>query len=93
MTNRFKSIRVVCLEAFLAVSTFRSFTAAAAELGCDQSTISRLVDELERWLAMVLFETRDPPRLGSQGEAFLPKAKEIIRLLKECRPPSAPPFH
>ncbi len=93
----FGNLRIAWLEAFVAVVDSGKQTAAAAELGVRQDTISRHVKSLEEWLGRVLVTSTVPVRLSEDGDAFLLKAREILRLLREAQslgqvsaPPPAP---
>ncbi|SFJ08556.1 LysR family transcriptional regulator [Caulobacter sp. UNC279MFTsu5.1] len=69
------------VRAFVAAVDFRSFTAAGEALGATQSAISVRIDKLERALGARLL-TRTPRTLGltPAGQAFLERAREILRL-------------
>lgn len=69
------------VRAFVAAVDFRSFTAAGEALGATQSAISVRIDKLERALGARLL-SRTPRNLGltAAGQAFLERAREILRL-------------
>jgi DNA-binding transcriptional LysR family regulator len=69
------------IRAFVAAVDFRSFTAAGEALGATQSAISVRIDKLERALGARLL-SRTPRNLGltAAGQAFLGRAREILRL-------------
>lgn len=72
------------IRAFVAAARFGSFTAAAAELGTTQPTISRQVQQLEEGLGVVLFE-----RLGRTlalteiGERLFAKANSAAEAITD----------
>lgn len=67
------------IEAFILVAEMRSFTLAAEALGSTQSAISLKLKRLETQLDRILLE-RTPRlvRLSSEGEHFLPLAKDLL---------------
>lgn len=67
------------LEAFVAVASRSSFTAAARDLRFDQSTVTRHVQQLERDLRLELL-SRSSRRveLTEQGRQFLPYARRVL---------------
>lgn len=74
------------LEAYLAVSDLGSVTAAAKSLNRSQSSVSRLIQELERDLGYALFE-RSGPRLlpTSQGMLLLEDAERALGSIRQIR--------
>lgn len=66
------------LQSFLAVVRYGKLTVAARQLGIDHSTLSRRIGELERVLAVKLFD-RQPGGyvLTSQGETLLDSAQAM----------------
>ena len=63
----------------MAVDRCRSFTAAARELGVSQPAISQNISELERTLAVQLFErSRTEVTLTDKGELFKQYAEQIL---------------
>lgn len=74
------------LRAFDAVATKRSFSLAAAELGCSQSTISQRVARLERRLHCILIRrSTRKVELTADGEAMLIYARSILSISHEVR--------
>jgi len=67
------------LQAFILVAELRSFTQAADVLGSTQSAISLKLKRLEAQLARTLLD-RTPRlvRLSSEGQKFLPLAKDML---------------
>jgi DNA-binding transcriptional LysR family regulator len=67
------------LEAFLAISTLRTTTAAAQRLGCSQSAVSRLLSQLEEDLGLSLF-VREQGRLTPtrEGDALVQEVETIV---------------
>lgn len=67
------------LEAFLAISTLHTTTAAAQRLGCSQSAVSRLLSQLEEDLGLSLF-VREQGRLTPtrEGDALVQEVETIV---------------
>lgn len=80
--KRMDDFRLIWLESFLAVVEHNSFTAAAKAIGCDQSTISRYVKDLEFWLAGDLFQFKTPVMLSDFGISFKDDAAQVVKLLE-----------
>lgn len=78
-------LRIVWLEAFVAVADGTTQEAAAKELDLDQATVSRYVSALEVWLGKVLVDPSVPRQLWFDGEDFLMTAIEVLTLLREAR--------
>lgn len=89
--RRIRSLRISWLEAFVAVAQLQNYSEVARQMGCDQSTISRYIIQLQSWLRKELVTGYVPTVLTPDGEEFLPKAVEICRLLRESRGPVPPP--
>ena len=53
---RIDSLRLVWLEAFVQVAESENISEAARELSCDQSTVTRHLQALQRWLGKKLIE-------------------------------------
>ncbi|MEU8221007.1 LysR family transcriptional regulator [Kribbella sp. NPDC048915] len=71
--------RMDWIVSFVAVARYGGFSAAAKAVYRGQSRISEHVAELERALAVQLFDrTAHPPRLTPEGRALLPQAEEIL---------------
>ena len=88
-------MRLVWLVAFVAVAERESFTDAATTIGKDQGSVSRYVDQLQRWLGKPLIESYPPVKLTPDGLVFLPIALQVIALLNDARhnaPPSSAPI-
>jgi DNA-binding transcriptional LysR family regulator len=71
------------LRAALAVAEHGSFTRAARALFMAQSTLSRQVIALERYLGSELF-VRGPRtvELTPRGQAFLPHARQVLEQVR-----------
>lgn len=82
--SKFNGLRVEWLEAFVRVAESEKRTAAAAEMGISQPTITKHIQRLEQCLGgrMLLADNSVPARLLPDGEAFLPVAKQILSLLE-----------
>jgi DNA-binding transcriptional LysR family regulator len=78
---KMRDLDLTQIRAFVAAVDFRSFTAAGEALGATQSAISVRIDKLERALGARLL-SRTPRNLGltAAGQAFLGRAREILRL-------------
>ncbi|MCK3864313.1 LysR family transcriptional regulator [Pseudomonas sp. B329] len=72
------------LRYFVEIAESGSFSAAAERLFVAQSALSRQIKELENQLQTPLFErTARQPRLTAAGEAFYPRARNLLsELLK-----------
>lgn len=72
------------LRYFVEIADIGSFSAAAERLFVAQSALSRQIKELENQLQTPLFErTARQPRLTAAGEAFYPRARNLLgELLK-----------
>ncbi|WP_334174325.1 LysR family transcriptional regulator [Pseudoxanthobacter sp.] len=74
------------LRAFDAVATRRSFSLAAAEIGCSQSTISQRIARLEKRLnRRLIYRTTRKVDLTPDGEAMLIYARSILSISEEVR--------
>ena len=90
MSQRSK-LRIIALEAFLAVIEHGGQQEAAQALGLSQSSISRHITDLESYLKAVLFTGDIPAQLTQKGHSFARTAQEVMTLLREARnEPSAP---
>ncbi|MEU2626325.1 LysR family transcriptional regulator [Kitasatospora sp. NPDC007106] len=69
------------LRAFREVARASSFTLAARNLHCAQSTVTGQIKSLERALGVVLFHRRGrcPIELTEAGELLLTRTEEILR--------------
>ena len=72
------------VRTFVTIAETRSFTRTGERLGRSQSAISLQVRRLEERLGVKLL-ARDPRRVGltEAGEAFLPKARRLLRVNDE----------
>jgi DNA-binding transcriptional LysR family regulator len=71
------------LKAFLAVAKHKSFSEAAEELYLTQPAVSKRVSTLEEQLGTKLFDrVGRKVSLTPSGNALLPKAKQILHLIK-----------
>lgn len=74
------------LLAFDTVATKRSFSLAAAEIGCSQSTISQRIARLEKRLNRILIRrTTRTMSLTPEGEAMLIYARSILAIDEDAR--------
>lgn len=86
----FDGLRIVWLEAFIQVVDNDKRTAAAAEMGIHQSTVTKHIQKLEQWLgggpsAMLMLDNMWPVTLTAEGEKFLPIARQVLELLRKAR--------
>lgn len=87
---QFGSLRVAWLEAFVLSVRYGKQTAAAAEMGVAQGTISKHIENLERWYGggprlSLLESNMSPPTLTDKGKAFFPFAERALQALDELR--------
>ncbi|MFG1478694.1 LysR family transcriptional regulator [Xanthobacter sp. V4C-4] len=74
------------LRAFDAVATSRSFSRAAATLGCSQSAISQRIARLEKRIGRrIIRRTTRRVELTADGEAMLIYARSILALTEDAR--------
>lgn len=74
------------IEDFLSLATTQSFSRSAHERNVTQSALSRRVRQLEAWLGVPLFDRSTYPiRITAEGQAFLPRAREIMDLIETTR--------
>jgi DNA-binding transcriptional LysR family regulator len=68
------------IRAFVEAVRAGTFTAAARRLGTTQPALSRRIARLEAAIGESLFDrsNRRSPRLGSLGQAILPRAEELL---------------
>lgn len=78
-------MKLVWLDAFVAVAQRESFTDAAKTIGKDQGSVSRYVNQLQKWLGKTLIESYPPVKLTPEGKAFLPIARQVVALLTDAR--------
>lgn len=95
---RIDSLRLVWLEAFVQVAETENISEAARELSCDQSTVTRHIQALEKWLGKklvtpgVMTDAENPGvnvSLTGDGLAFRELAASIIEKLKGSRTEAA----
>lgn len=90
--TKFGGLRVVWLETFVNVAEGAKRTNTAEDLGLNQGTVTKHIQQLEQWLGgKMLFHANVSTKLLPDGETFLPIAKEVLRLLDEARAPRTPP--
>ena len=87
---QFGSLRVAWLEAFVLSVRYGKQTAAAAAMGVTQGTISKHIENLERWYGggasrLLLEDNMWPPTLTADGRAFLPIAERAVAALSELK--------
>ncbi|MBQ4424466.1 MAG: LysR family transcriptional regulator [Lachnospiraceae bacterium] len=74
------------LETFLQVAHLENFTKTAEVMNYAQSTVTMQIKRLEQELGFPLFERIGRKNhLTAAGEAFLPQAAEILRILQKVR--------
>ncbi|OYU00706.1 MAG: hypothetical protein CFE36_14430 [Sphingomonadaceae bacterium PASS1] len=84
--KRIKTVRLIWLEAFVALAKHRNYKQAGEELGVDPTLINKYVDKLSEWLGRKLVLNYNQSLLfTSDCEYFLPKAETIIDLLYTSR--------
>lgn len=84
-SDRNESVRLIWLEAFVAVAEAGTYAAAARELRTSPETLSRYIDQLELWLWRRLRENTGSIELTAIGLDFLQVAKEAIISLSVWR--------
>ena len=73
------------LRYFVEIAESVSFSAAAERLFIAQSALSRQIKDMETRLQTPLFErTARQPRLTAAGEAFLPRARNLLNELNNA---------
>ena len=91
---RIETMRLCWLEAFIAVADAENISAAARDLAMDQSTVSRFLQALEKWLGKKLIEPDkivDPANPGrtvvltDNGREFYDVARKAIDNLQGFR--------
>lgn len=95
----FGSLQVAWLVAFVESADYKR-TAAAATLGVTQSAVTKYIDNLESWYGggprrLLMVGNVHPPVLTDEGKEFLPKAREMLALIRAALPPpvvSNPPI-
>jgi hypothetical protein len=78
--DKLESPRISCLVAFICVDKFGGYSKAATYLGLKQSTVSRQIKSLERWLGAKILTNNKPPRLTPYGSMFLRNARNIVKI-------------
>lgn len=77
--------RIRELDVFLRVAEAASFSAAARNLDCNASTISKLIRRLEDRLGVRLFHrTSRVLKLSPEGQRFLEGARQVIDALQDA---------
>lgn len=79
--RRIWSLRLSWLAAYATTAKLGSQVDAGEALGCDQSTISRYIKDLQSWLGKQLVTSFSPFKLSPDGEDFLPVAIQVLDLL------------
>jgi DNA-binding transcriptional LysR family regulator len=91
---RIDTLRLIWLEAFVAVEAKENISEVARDLNVHQSTVSRYIDDLETWLGKKLIEpgkVRDSDdaraliNVTQDGRQFRELALGIIKVLQEFR--------
>ena len=71
------------LRTLLAIAERGTFAAAAADVHVSQAAVSMQMKALEDELGVVLFDrSRRPPALTASAHSLLPKAREIVGIMK-----------
>lgn len=85
---RIESLRLVWLEAFLKVTETENISAAARELGVDQSTVSRYMIALRKWAGRPLLElpTEEDGEEAERLSRTTPAGAELLILIKDLLP-------
>ena len=83
--KRMPGLRLIWLESFLALAECGSFSKAATKLGCNQSTVSRNIDDLRLWLGFDLVSMTAPLQLSERGRVFVDTAQTVCELLQSSR--------
>lgn len=84
--KRVKTVRLIWLEAFVAVAQTGSYKDAGLLLDLDPTVINKYIKSLEEWLSKsLLLRFYKNPKITADGEEFLAKAKTIIELLHTSR--------
>lgn len=95
---RVETLRLCWLEAFIKVADEENISSAARELGVDQSTVSRYLQSLEKWLGKTFVvsgevwdpqDTRISVGITEEGQKFRDVAERIIDELQGFRSPEA----
>ena len=91
---QFSSLQVSWLIAFVESAEHKR-TSAAATLGVTQSAVTKYIRKLESWcggglVRPLMEENMHPPVLTAEGKDFLPKAKQLLALLREAQPKPLP---
>lgn len=84
-SRRIPSISIFDIKAFIATAESSGQAEAAKKLKCTQPTISRAITNLETLSGLVLTNADYPRKLTTQGEGFLPIAKQMIELLENAK--------
>jgi DNA-binding transcriptional LysR family regulator len=84
-------VELEAVRTFVAVADAGQFSAAADALGLTQQAVSRRVAALERDLGVPLFErTARGARLTVDGQAFLPRARDLLEAAERALAAVAP---
>ena len=91
----FADLSIDWIEAFVRSARAEKRTAAAAEMGIDQSTVTRHIQSLEKWLGrgnfLPLVEEKRGVQLSAAGADFLDTAELVLELLRNARVPVRQP--
>ncbi len=81
--QKLRKLQAAWLESFVAAARGPKRTAVAADLGIGQTTLTKDISALEKWLGYLLIWPGSlPPRLTDDGEAFLPLAEKALEALQ-----------
>lgn len=84
MTKQPDSLRLNCIEAFLAAAAYGDYLKAGAALGVNATTISQRMVELEKWLHRVLITTDVPFGITEDGDDFVLVAAKVVELIDDA---------
>lgn len=79
------SIRLIWLQAFIALHEEKTISAAARSIDVDRTAIRRYIVDLESWLNQSLIKLEAPHYLTPLGIEFLPGAKRIVEFMFSYR--------
>lgn len=82
----FGALRLSWLQTFVVASRSENRSVAAKKLGITQSTVTKHIQNLERWCQRVLvYHDSVPMKLTEDGEAFVEVADNIVDVMAKAR--------
>lgn len=93
MSNRVQSLRLVWLEALLAVKNHGSQAEAGRRLGLTHAMIGRYLRQLEDWYDRPVFADESDQLLNPEGERLAAVAEVALRILGQVRSAGATDAH